>query len=207
MSRKVGIYGGSFDPIHFGHLSLAIEMKEQHQLDEVCFYPSFLNPNKFNSNRSESFASAKDRLQMLDLALEKIPGFTHSSIEYENVGPSYTIDTLHRLIEDLHESTELFLILGEDASQHFFQWNQPEKIIKLVHLLVGTRTQFLDESRFQDNEAVVQAIRQGVTRTRIMEISSTEIRERLAHGLYCGHLLPAKVLDYILTNRLYLEPL
>jgi nicotinate-nucleotide adenylyltransferase len=208
--KKVGVYGGSFDPIHFGHLNLALEMMEKHQLDEVCFYPSKINPNKFDPNKpGGGFASEPQRLQMVKLALENIPGLSFSVLEYERPAPSFTVDTLRDLTEHVQEETQFFLILGQDAAAHFFQWHQPEEIIKLARPLVGMRQQPIDLSAlaFQGSLQLVQALRQGLTQTRVMQISSSEVRQRLSERFYCGHLVPAKVLDYIISHQLYLSSL
>ena len=206
--RRLGIFGGSFDPVHLGHLNLAIEMKEKHQLDQVCFYPARVNPNKFVKESSEKgFSSAEHRMQMVRLALEEIPGLTFSTLEFSRAGPSYTIDTLRILAENQKSAQQFFLIIGEDAATNLHQWREPEEIVKKARLLIGARS-LLDpeviQNRFQGSPSLLAAIKEGYTKTRILEISATEIRKRLAVGLYCGHLLPAKVMDYIRINELYL---
>lgn len=201
MGKNVGFFGGSFDPIHFGHLNLVIEMQEIYGLDEIWLCPARLNPHK----KSEGI-SAKHRLQMLKLAIEPLPGFRVIDIELKRAGPSYTVDTLKELIakeSKKRRPANINLILGDDILSSFSHWRNPEEIVKLVPLLVGSRyltelPQLLDCS-----PTVAAAIEKGLTPTRVLEISSTEIRERAAEGKTIYHLVPAKVMDYIYANQIY----
>lgn len=190
----IGIFGGTFDPIHYGHINLALEMMEAHHLDEVWFCPANLNPLKLTAHP----ISVQHRLKMLQLALEDIPGCRINDIELKRPGPSYTIDTLRTLVAQ--EKSKFCLIIGDDAASHFPQWRDPAEIVKLVPVFIGRRSL---ESLPQMDPAIYETLAKGATETRLMEISGTEIRQRLAQGLYCGHLLPAKVLDYIYANKLY----
>lgn len=202
MGKKIGIYGGSFDPIHPGHVNLAVEIMEARDLDEVWFCPSAVNPNKL----AGSSANAADRMNMLKIALEGIPRFKIIDTELRRAGPSYTIDTLRELIKaqaSKRDPDSFMLIIGDDAAKSFYQWHQPEEIVNLVPLLVGRRSISKDSESFKGSPAIVEAIKKGITPTRAIEISSTEIRQRLSKNLYCGHLLQGKVLDYILSHHLY----
>ena len=202
MKKQVGLYGGSFDPIHLGHLNLAVQMLEAHKLDEVLFCPTAINPLKSVS----CFASANQRIEMLNLAIEQEPRFHVLDIEVNRAGPSYTIDTIHQLIEnrkEQEEEIEISLIIGGDAARSFHRWHQPEEIIRHAHLLIGSREMENINRDFQGSPQVIEAIHQGLTPIHVMEISSTEIRDRLARKLCCWHLLPGKVLDYILSHELY----
>lgn len=181
--KQIGVYGGTFDPVHFGHIQLAISLFEQGGLDEIFWIPANINPLK-----SDSPVSADHRLQMLKIALEMLPFFKILDIELKREGPSYTIDTL-RLLKKEYPDAKLRLILGDDTLKKFSQWKDPEEIVRLAPPLIGAR--FLEETHFQK------------IRTPLFEISATDIRDRLSRGLYCGHLVPAKVLDYIASNRLY----
>lgn len=204
MGKKIGIYGGSFDPIHHGHINLAVEMIEAHQLDEVQFCPSFINPNKIRG----SAASANQRLDMLNLAIADEPKFRVLDLELCREGPSYTIDTLHELMASQAgrpDPDHFFLIIGDDAAQHFYRWRQPEEIVKLATLLVGRRSLSSACNDLKGSSApLIEAVHKGLTLTRILEISSSEIRKRLAKRQYCGHLVHSKVLDYIRLHHLYL---
>jgi nicotinate-nucleotide adenylyltransferase len=170
MKKKiVGFFGGSFDPIHFGHITLAIELMEEHALDEVLFCPAYCSPFKTDK---PPVAGPKDRLAMLKLALE-IPPFKITSWELDREGPSYTIDTIRALQT---EGVQYRLLLSNEAAKDLKQWKEVEALVRLAPPLIGERK---------------------------TPISSTQIRERLQKNLYCGHLIPAKVLEYIRKHDLY----
>lgn len=202
MPHRIGVYGGTFDPIHFGHLSTAIEMIEYHSLDKVLFCPAKINPHKEDAPT----ASAYHRYKMLEIALADFPQSEIVINELQRDSPSFTIDTLRELTaEDKKKglSSQFFLIIGEDTIPHFFRWHEPKEIIKLAKLLVARR--FLSERPLElslDPE-ISEALSEGETPTPIMEISATRIRERIRKKQYIGHLVPAKVIDYIYQNHLY----
>lgn len=199
--KHVGIYGGTFDPPHLGHLNLAIQMREIHKLDEILFCPVQVNPHKQN----QLTTPFEHRLEMLKLCLLDVPHCSITEIESEREGPSYTIDTLNILMSSEAEDTpEYSLIMGDDAIPGFFRWHKPEEIVKRVPLLIGRRLwPPFDISTLTQDSAINDAIRRGMTNTRVVDICSTEIRQRISEGLYCGHLVPEKVLDYIYENALY----
>lgn len=200
---RIGIYGGTFDPLHFGHLNLAIQMKEIYSLDEVMFCPVQINPHKLGQKTT----SYHHRLNMLKLIINPSAGFSITEVEAKRQGPSFTIETLRDLFEEQKMKnipTEFSLILGDDAIPNFFKWHQPEEIIKLVPLYIGRRLETeIDLSQLTGNQEICNAIKKGMTKTTLYEISGTEIRKRLQKKLYCGHLVPEKILDYIYSNDLY----
>jgi nicotinate-nucleotide adenylyltransferase len=167
--KKVGFFGGSFDPIHFGHIALAIQLMEAHKLDEVLFCPAFCSPFK---TATPPMAMPKQRLEMLKLALE-IPEFKISTVELDRGGPSYSIETIRALQK---EGVQYRLLLSDEAAAHLEQWKDTQELLKLAPPLIGPRE---------------------------IQISSTQIRARLKKKLYCGHLVSAKVLEYIHTHRVY----
>lgn len=195
MTPKIALYGGSFNPIHLGHINLAIEMLERHALTKIYFCPAALNP--FKSQQIQ--ASDHHRLEMLKLALEDIPKFEILENELHRPPPSYTIDTIDELLA-CDSDAKYYLILGSDNIQDFHKWHRAKDIIKKVDLLVGTRGQGVI---LNCDKTVNEAIEKGVTPTRNMDISSSEIRIRLAQKKYCKHLLPTKVVDYIDANSVY----
>lgn len=201
--KRIGIYGGTFDPLHFGHLNLAIQIKEIHSLDEVMFCPVQMNPHKLGQKTS----SFLHRLNMLKLAIGNTNGFSITEVEAKREGPSYTIDTLVDLFDEQNRRnipTEFSLILGDDAIPNFFKWHKPEEIIKLVPLYIGRRLESpIDINKLTGNKEICNAIKKGMTQTALFEISGTDIRIRLQKKLYCGHLVPEKILDYIYSNDLY----
>ena len=176
--KKRALFGGSFDPPHFGHLNLAIEMLEREGFEEVIWVPAAQSP--FKGPATE----AMHRLAMVRLATAPVAEFKVLDLEIRRVGKSYTVDTL----EALGCTPERFVLLvADDVYATFDQWRRADRIKELVDILVV--------SRFGE----------GIMLPK-MEISGTRIRERLKRGLYCGHLVPANVLDYIFLHRLYSMP-
>ena len=200
--RKIGFFGGSFDPLHLGHLNLAIELKEKAGLDAVVFSPAFLSPHKVDSLPK---ASPKDRLAMVNLALEDIEGFFVWEEEILKEKISFTIDAL-KIFSSLPEykNEDLFLILGARSASSFHLWKDVKEILQITTPLIGgmeiEKENFLTAPLPLDVKNQFQKHFHSITP---IDISSTLIRERLKKGLYCGHLLPAKVLDYIYYHQLY----
>lgn len=201
VGKKIGLLGGTFDPIHFGHLNLAFELMEKKELDQVWFIPAQVNPFKMHIPPH----AMDHRLAMVQLAIQEIPQFHVKDLEKDRPPPSYTIDTLNAFITEEARSptpNHFYLLLGEDAIANFFYWHLPEEIVKLVPLLIGSREKG-KHAFHQCSLPIRKAIEEGLTETRLMDISSRDIRKRLSQKLYCGHLIPASVLDYIQDNQLY----
>lgn len=186
--RKIGIFGGSFDPVHLGHLNLAISIKESCQLDEVIFVPANVSPFKAGT---PPIAPPEHRLAMLKIATASIKEFTVVDWELREDGPSYTIDTVRKLSQD--PSSQLHLILGDDQVTSFHLWKEVDELMRLSPSLIGTRSS-------QDEKSLLQG--QWV-KIPIFDVSSTVIRERLSQKKYCGHLILSSVLDYIYQHHLY----
>jgi nicotinate-nucleotide adenylyltransferase len=140
--KKIGFFGGSFDPIHFGHLHLAIDMLEKHGLDEVLFCPAFCSPFKIDR---PPIASGEERLQMLKLVLADIPQFRVTPIEIERHQPSYTVETLRKL-----PKAEYRLILTKESAATFTKWKEPEEIKRLAPLLIGERAFPISSSEIRE---------------------------------------------------------
>lgn len=190
---KRGFLGGTFDPIHNGHLHLALEMCERYALDEVIFCPAGCSPHKENTPPS---ASKEHRAHMVELAIMQIPQFSLCRIEVEKEGPTYTIDTL-REIKENNLRDVFHLIFAQDILPKFDEWKEVEALVALAPPLVGSRSCklsfFLPEISKQLEIAQIP----------LMDISGTDLRERLRKRLYCRHLIPSNVLDYIYDNKLY----
>lgn len=194
---KVGLLGGSFDPIHFGHLNLAVSLLEAHGLDRVLFCPTSRSP--FKTEHAPS--APQHRLAMTRLAIADIDVFSLLDWEAHHSGPSYTIDTVKRWKAE-NEGT-LFLLLGEDQLPRLHQWREVDTLFTLCTPLIASREKHSLPTPALS--APLQAlIAQGRTKTPILDISSTQIRQRLKNGLYCGHLVPHLALDYIQEHKLYL---
>lgn len=201
MKKKVGFFGGSFDPIHFGHLNLALELKERSGLDELLVCPTPLSPLKITT---PPLASIEHRYQMALLAVEEIEGFSLLDLEAQGPSPAYTIDTIRKLVAEAKGEKEFFLLLAEDALSHFDRWKEVEQLVDLATPIVGTRHGFDIQKFVEFPPKVASKLKEGLCIIPAMDISSTRIRQRLKKKLYCGHLLPRKILDYIYQNRLYL---
>lgn len=192
--KTIGFFGGTFDPIHFGHIHLAIQLMEAQKLDEVLFCPAYCSPLKTDS---PPFASPHHRLQMVKLAIQDIPHFHLTSYEADREVPSYTVDTLKHLQGENGDTVHFRLILSEEAAERLEEWKDFRQLLKIAPPLIGTR------SACHLKTHLAGVLKAGYTQTQRFEISSTEIRRRLKLGLYCGHLLPDKTLDYIQAHRLY----
>ena len=198
--KKVGFFGGTFDPIHLGHINLAICILEHYHLDEVLFCPASLSPHKI---AEEPTASKQQRREMVELAIRPIEAFTCLEAELFREGPSYTIDTI-RALKHAHPSVEYHLILGEDSLERLSEWREIEELIAIAPPLIGNRTANLSEGFHHLPSKIKKAVQKGMTPIPVMDISSTELRQRLKEGKYCGHLLPAEVANYIKEYRLYI---
>lgn len=184
---RFGILGGSFDPIHHGHLILARAAKEELGLEGVIFIPASLSPHKTDTKP----ATAEDRLEMVQLAIEGEEGFAASDVEVKRPAPSYTVETI-RGLKKLHPRDEFVLLIGADNAAKFHTWREPEEIRRLAGIAVLDRA----------NHAVPHdwpAVR------RLIDVSSTDIRARVAKGRSIRYLTPDAVCDYITANGLYLH--
>ena len=183
---KVGVFGGTFDPIHVGHLSIAQAALECVPLDRVIFVPARRSPLKDRG----PFASEQDRLTMLRLATAAEPRFTVSTIELEREGTSYTVDTLERL----RGEGELYLVMGADAVSEFHRWRSPERIRELAVLLVASRPGAPDPT---GDERLI------VFDAPCLDISSRELRARAARGRSLRYLVPDDALRHLERSGLY----
>ena len=192
MSR-IGILGGTFDPVHHGHLITAQSVRELRNLDKIIFIPSFISPHK----KEISASLPEHRLKMLKLALEDIGYFDCSDYEISKKKVSYTIDTL---IEMRKHYNEIEMIIGADNILTFDQWESPDKIIRLVTLLVLNRR--TEDGKESTNKFMKEAV---FLETPRIDISGTIIRERVKKGLPIDFLVPQKVMKYIYNLKLYKE--
>lgn len=187
----IGLYGGSFDPIHFGHLITTQSVLEKRKLEQIIFMPSHISPLKQDAKPIADF----HRLEMVKLAIESMPQFSVSDIEIQKGNVSYTIDTL-REIKKAH--AEIELIIGFDNLCVFDKWYKPEGIFELAKVVVMKRD--VDSLPNRKNIYFDKAI---FVDTPTIEISSTDIRNRVKNDLPIDYLVPHKVKEYISQNRLY----
>lgn len=189
---RIGVFGGSFDPIHIGHLVIAQEARWQCELDMVLFVVSAHPPHK-----QEPEASVQDRLKMVEMAVEGEEGFEVSRIEIERGGHSYTSETLKEL-HQLYPTASFHLIVGADSALDFSTWKTPETVVELANVIVAPRPGF-------DLSKMEPALR-GKTRvfqTPTLALSSTMIRQRLREGKPIRFLVPTSVEQYIHDRDLF----
>lgn len=197
---KVGVMGGTFDPIHLAHLILAEQARVFLGLDRVLFVPAGAPWRK----AERRIAPVADRVAMVRAALAGDPYFEVSLIESERRGPSYTVDTLSVLQRQLGPQAELYFILGQDALADLPNWREPARIVQLARLAVAARPGCPPP----DPTALERAVpgiqdRMDVVPMPQMDISSTDIRRRVAQGISIRFLVPAAVEAYITAHGLY----
>lgn len=198
MTKKVGYLGGSFDPIHLGHLNLVIELIEKSQLSEALICPTLLSPFKKDK---PPHVSVEHRLTMVKLAIEEVPHLTLLEDEIHQDQETYTYNTISKL--ESETDVDYRLILAEDQLPNFPKWHEAEKLLELAPPLIGNRSSAIKKTIEPLPSNFQKAFTDGFQQILMMDISSTAIRDRLKKNLYCGHLLPRKVLDYICQHRLY----
>ena len=199
MSRRIGSLGGTFDPIHMGHLITAEIVRVSAALDEIIFIPAARPPHKENKGE----APAEDRLLMVQCAVEGNPAFSVSDIELRREGPSYTVDTIAALSEQLGDA-ELFFITGADAMNDLYRWHDPVRLLHSCTFIVAARQGVeLDESRLAEQFSPEQRSRIRIVPTPHLEISSTVIRARVRAGRSIRYLVPRAVELYIEERGLY----
>lgn len=190
---RLGVMGGTFDPVHCGHVLLAIAAREQLALDRVLFVPAADPPHKDDRN---GMAAAEDRWRMVELALAGADGLEPSRLELDRPGKSYTVDTLREL-RRLKPDAELFLIIGRDNVSDMATWQDPEGILGLCTVAAGSRLAAADRAD------PLLASRMVFLDTPVIELSSTGIRRRVRDGLTIRCTVPAPVEEYIRQRGLY----
>ncbi len=218
MTRKLGIFGGTFNPVHYGHLAAAQEVSERLGLDRVLFIPSYLPPHK-----QETVPAASHRLEMVRLAVTGNPVFAASDIEMRRGGRSYTIDTVETLLRD-HPGSDLFFLIGLDSFLEIHTWHEWERLLTLCRFVVLSRPGYrfaalaelavvdqalpeqlaaLDRGERKDAEARIGTSVVFFLSVPLYDISSTGIRRRVREGQSIKYLLPEPVETYIIKNNLY----
>jgi nicotinate-nucleotide adenylyltransferase len=200
MNKRVGLFGGSFDPIHYGHLAIAEDARLALGLERVIFMPAARQPLK----QGQHGAAPEARLAMVRLACAANPAFEVSALEIERAGPSYTITTLEALGA---EHGELVLLLGADAAADLPRWRAAERIAALAHLAVIERP-----GQHFDSGKLLAALPQLSSRLTVLRgpqiaISSTMLRQRAADGFSLRYLTPDPVAEYIRAHQPYSMPI
>ena len=220
---RIGLFGGTFDPVHLGHLRAAVEVKEGFALDEVFMIPAALPPHKMPG----AVAAAADRLHMLNLALANTSGLKVSDVELNRSGPSYTIDTVQHFKQTLPGESRLFLIMGLDAFLEIDTWKSYRELLTQIPLIVinrpnaGDRTSGVTRKVMDDYIAAKLSADYSYSASRsaylasgqqpiyvlevtALDISSTRIRRAISKDRSINYLVPQKVAEYIRTKGIYL---
>ena len=198
--RRIGILGGTFDPIHHGHLAIADTAKECLGLHRIIIIPTGQPWLK----AGQSVTEPKHRLEMARLAVRGRPGFDVSAIEVDRVGPTYTVDTLGELRQDLGDTAAFYLVLGMDSIRELGRWRDPDELFRMSVLVGLSRPEVPDVSAAE----LIRTYPHARGRFRMidgpmLQISATEIRLRVAGGLPISGLVPQSVEEYIRDQRLY----
>lgn len=210
-SPLVGLFGGTFDPVHYGHLRSALELVERLQLEQLRLMPSAQPPH-----RDVPECSAEHRAAMVELAVAGAPRLACDTRELQRAGKSYTIDSLIELRGELGEQVGLCLVMGCDAVLGITTWHRWQELLDWAHIIIiarpgwelprsGAVAQWLADHRLLDHKALRQRSAGGIVieELRPLAISSTEIRDMLAAGRSAQYLTPQTVLDYIQLHKLY----
>lgn len=198
--KKVGLMGGSFDPVHYGHLNLAEIVYRKLELETIIFIPTFIAPHKIG----REYASAEHRYRMTLLATSDNPAFTVSDIEIRREGISYTYDTVAALKEEYGHGHDLFFIIGADSLADLDTWSKVPEMLELCTFVAATRPGFepmVDKITEQFGELGKTRIKW--LQTPKMDISSTDIRQRVKQQRPITGLVPAAVEEYIYQEGLY----
>ena len=199
---RIGVFGGTFDPIHYGHLILAEQCREQGRLDEVWFVPAPRPPQK----SEDALTRFEQRVEMLALAIAGHRAFRIDELEKERSGPSYTVDTLAEL-QRRHPSDEFCLLVGSDTLLDLPHWYEPQRVVQLASLLVMRRPNNevlpLEELRARLYLPSSVPLRLEVVETPLIDISSRDLRRRVAAGRSVRYFLPRAVEIYIQDKKLY----
>lgn len=199
--ERIGIIGGTFDPIHYGHLILAEQARDSAALERVIFVPARTSPFK----TGQKVASPEDRLRMVERAIEGNPGFRASRLELEGPEISYTIETLLAFREEFGKDASIHFICGTDAFLSMERWKRAEGIFRDFSLVVGARPRYKDRARDRMIEELSARYGTEVTKVAMpkIDISSTDIKERIRTGRSIRYFVPEAVEDWIRQEGLY----
>lgn len=197
---RVGVMGGTFDPPHIGHLVAAEEARIRLRLEQVVFVPAGTPPHKLD----EPVTPVKHRLEMVTRAVAANPYFVVSRVDVDRPGPSYTVDTLLLLREQWGGDARIYFIMGMDSLADLPNWHEPERIIQLCHLAVVDRPGY--DADIESLERILPGLSRRVEFVPMpqLEISSTDLAERVRQGLPIRYQVPPAVEEYIYAHRLYI---
>lgn len=197
MPLRLGVFGGSFDPIHLGHVLVADDVRRQLRLDRVLFIPTWRPPHKRGP-----LTSYRRRLEMTRLAIVGVPGFESCAVEQDRPGLSYTVDTLAEL-RSRYPGANLYLIVGSDQYRDVSSWQRPDLLTRLARVVVASRPGVERPDLFPGHDPKRVLFRSIIP----VEISAAKVRARLAKGSSVRYMLPVRVAEYVRRHRLYRSPL
>lgn len=197
--KKYGIFGGSFNPIHYGHLMICEYIKEEMGLDKVIFIPTGNPPHK------DLGVSAEDRYEMVRLAISPNPDFEISDIETTRVNLSYTVDTIREL-KKIYKEEKLYFLIGLDSLFQLKTWKKIGDLSQEIEFVVALRPGYIDKEEINNEIDFLRenfGTKINLINTPLYEISSTDLRDRIHEGKSLRYLIPKKVLDYIEESGFY----
>lgn len=196
---KIGIFGGTFDPIHYGHLNMAESLREDVGLSKVIFIPTAVSYHKAGESEAEL------RYEMLKLATEGNSSFEVSDIEIKRGGDSYTYETMRELRE-IYPNSELYFFVGSDILSNLERWKNADKLLKEVKFVIAMRPNYVDESHVSKIDVLRKTYNAAIETVHapMLDLSSTEIRARIAERKSVRYMIPDAVREYIEANHLYL---
>lgn len=196
-SELTGIMGGTFDPVHNGHLAAARQLRDVAGLDEVWLMPNAMPPHRI----AAPVASADDRLRMVQLAVDRLPGLLPSALEVDRGGASYTIDTVRELARRF-PGRRFSILLGSDAALQIRTWHDPEALLDEAHFVIFNRPETTMAPQTLHELGFAPA-RTQIVHLETPAIAAHQVRDRLARGASIDDLVPAAVADYIRAHQLY----
>ena len=203
--KRIGILGGTFNPIHTGHLIMAEEVCKNHHLSKIIFIPTYIPPHKYVND----LVDAHHRYQMIKAAISGISKFEVSDLEIVREGKSYTIDTIQEILSHYGEDDEIFLIMGADSLNELELWKNIKKLAQLCHFVIANRPGFKTEASDRLVEIIGSDNILDIERLKVdispVDISSTNIRKKVNDGVQIKGLVPECVEAYIKEHNLYLS--
>ena len=196
---RVGVFGGTFDPIHIGHLVSAEEAWVELKLERVVFVPAGLPPHKLDHVMSP----VEHRLAMVELAIASNPHFAVSRVDIDRFGPCYTVDTIELLRDEWGPGVEIYFIMGSDSLLDILTWHNPRRLIRLCRFAVVSRPDYQVDLNELDALLPGLASRIQMLNAPELAISSTDIQRRVREGLSIKYQVPEAVEDYIYQHKLY----
>jgi len=196
-NKKIGMFGGTFNPPHVGHLLIGRNVMKEFNLNKIIFIPAYIPPHK----QTNSVIDAKHRLKMVELMIENEPGFLVSDFEIKKQEVSYTIDTMRYFISEFPDK-EFYFIVGSDNFYYIETWKDYKNLLNIMNFIIYLRRNFTKEKILEKYKGIIND-RIFWSKSDYIDVSSSEIRTRIKNGENCIEDVGEKVWDYILKNKLY----